>query len=61
MIIKPEQELKNKQQLMDMGGLLLKFKKEFFAAHPDEDTTDVQWAMEQSILRLSLNTGHSFE
>lgn len=61
MIIRPEQELKNRRQLTDMADLLLKFKKEYFASHPEDNEEDLQWAMEQAIMRLSLNTGHSFE
>lgn len=61
MIIKPEQELKNKTQLLDMAGLLLSLKNEFFAKHPDEDEDVLRWCIEQSIMRLSVNTGHSFE
>lgn len=61
MIIKPEQELKNKQQLLDTANLLLKLKKEFYDQHFGEDSELLDWALENAVMRLSLNTGHSFE
>jgi hypothetical protein len=61
LIIKPEQELKNKQALVDMANLLLNLKKEFRDSHPEDSEELCEWAVEQAIMRLSVNTGHSFE
>ena len=61
MLIKPEKVLKNQNRIIEFGGLLLKLKEDFadkYAAYSDQDR---QWALEQSIMRLSLNDGVEFE
>ena len=60
MIIKPTKVLENKSQIIDMMGLLLDLKKNARDTYSDFSEEDIEWALEQSIIRLSLRDGHDY-
>lgn len=60
MIIKPTKILENESQIIDMMGLLLNLKKKARSNYSDFSEEDIEWALEQSILRLSIRDGHDY-
>lgn len=60
MIIKPTKVLENENQLLDMMGLLLNLKKKARDNYSDFSEEDIEWALEQSIIRLSIRDGHDY-
>lgn len=60
MIIKPTKILENKTQIIDMMGLLLDLKEEARSKYNSFPEEDIEWALEQSIIRLSIRDGHDY-
>ncbi len=60
MIIKPTKILENKTQIIDMMGLLLDLKEEARQKYYSFPEEDIEWALEQSIIRLSIRDGHDY-
>lgn len=61
-IIRPTKVLLNKDQILEMAELLIDLKKTLETRHTiDVPAETLQWALEQSIMRLSLRDGHQFE
>lgn len=61
MLIKPEKVLKNKAHILEIVDLLVKLKQETYQKYPDISMDTVDWAIEQAMLRTSINDSYEFE
>lgn len=59
-LIKPTKILKNEADILETADILIHLRNKLEVLYPDEDQERILWALEQSIMRLSLNTGHDF-
>lgn len=59
-ILKPTRVLENKSHILEMVDLLVNLRKEVEKKYPTTDVGTLKWAVEQSIMRLSLKDGHDY-
>lgn len=61
MILKAIKTIENELDILEVSSLLVDLRNSLKERHPEENEEVLKWALEQSIMRLSLKTGHSFE
>lgn len=59
-LIKPTKVLNNKKDILEMADLLIDLKSDLLNKHPNVNVDTLQWALEQSIMRVSLRDGHEY-
>lgn len=60
MLLKATKIIENEKEILETAELLMELRNKFEQKYPDKTREVINWTLEQTIMRLSLKTGHEF-